>query len=162
MGIVITASVVVLSLPHLSLAQQAEPRPPRDLAKLDYRLARTSRVRITTPSDRFVAEGARAGVEGITFRRIHGTSAGDAPLNPTPIPWEQTLRVDVPSNHALGAALYTGLVVAVIAGAGTYAAGQRGEEGGPGGMIAVPVAVVLAAGVGALIPAWNPVYRKHR
>ena len=161
MGIVITTTVVFSSLPHLSFAQHGTPSS-HDLARLDYRMARTSRVRITTPSNRFVAEGARASVEGITFRSIHGASAGEAPPIPAPIPWEQTLRVDVPSNHALGAALYTGLAVAVIAGAGTYAAGQRGEEGGPGGMIAVPVAVVLAAGVGALIPAWNAVYRKPR
>ena len=159
--ILITTLVVVSFLPPISHAQHGAPSS-HALMRLDDRMVRTSRVRITTPSDRFVAEGARASLEGITFHGVRGTSGSEAPHIPGSIPWEQTLRVDVPSNHALPAALYTGLIVVAIAGVGTYAAGQRGEEGGPGAVVAVPVAVLLAAGVGALIPAWHPVYRKPR
>jgi hypothetical protein len=129
--------------------------------RLDDRLVRTTRVRITTPSGWLVAEGARVSVEGLAYHNILATAGGKARPIPGCIPWEETVRVDRPSNHALGAALITGLVVGAVAGAGTYYAGQRGEEGGPGGMIAVPVAVLLAAGVGALTPAWHPIYRRR-
>jgi hypothetical protein len=37
---------------------------------------------------------------------------------------------------------------------------ENGGEGGPGVMFVVPLATIVAAGVGALIPAWHPIYRK--
>ena len=122
---------------------------------------RTSRVRVTTLSDTIVAEGARADAEGLSYRSIRGSTGIGTPPGPGRIPWDAVVRVDKPSNHALPAALVTGLVVGVIAGAATYAAGERGEEGGPGVMFLVPLSTVLAAGVGALIPAWHPIYRSR-
>jgi hypothetical protein len=130
--------------------------------RLDDRLMRARRVRITTPSGWLVAEGVRVSVEGLAYRRVLSAPGGDTLPIPSRIPWEEAMRVDVPSNHALGAALVTGLIVGVGGLAATYSAGQRGEEGGPGAMVAVPVAVLLAAGLGALIPAWHPVFRKSR
>ena len=82
--------------------------------------------------------------------------------SPGRIPWDAVVRVDVPSNHAFPAALVTGLVVGVVTGAATYAAGQRGDEGGPGSMFLIPIATIVAAGVGALIPAWHLIYRATR
>jgi hypothetical protein len=137
----------------------AVPPNPKTLSRLDNRLMRTSRARITTHSGWIVGEGPRAGIEGLTYRKVHATSVSETLPSPGRIPWQETARVDVPSNHALPAALVTGLVVGGLAGVGTYAASQRGEEGGPGGMFVVPIAVLLAAGVGALIPAWHPIYR---
>ncbi len=143
------------------LPAHAESPAPNELTRLDDRLIRTSRVRITTPSGWLVAEGVRVSAEGLAYRNILETAGETRPI-PGRIPWEETVRVDRPSNHALGAALVTGLVVGGLVGAATYSAGQRGEEGGPGGMFAVPLVALLAGGVGALIPAWHPIYRKHR
>lgn len=122
---------------------------------------RTSRVRITMLSGVVVVAGARVSAEGLAYREIlQSTSGGTAPI-PARIPWDAIVRVDKPGNHAFGAAVGTAVVAGVIAGAGTYAAGQRGEEGGPGSMIVVPPAILLAAGVGALMPAWHPIYRSR-
>jgi len=152
-------ALLALTSPHPRMAR-AESPAPNELMRLDDRLLRPSRVRITTPSGRFVAEGARASMQGLAYRNILATVGGETRPTPGCIPWEETVRVDKPSNHALGAALITGLILGAATGAATYAAGQRGEEGGPGSMIIVPFAVLLAGGVGALSSAWHPIYRR--
>ena len=48
------------------LPARAESPAPNELMRLDDRLVRTTRVRITTPSGWLVAEGARGSVEGLT------------------------------------------------------------------------------------------------
>ena len=150
---------LALASPH-PLPAHAESPAPNELMRLDDRLMRTTRVRIKTPSGWLVAEGARVSVEGVAYRNILATAAGEARPIPGCIPWEETVQVDKPSNHALGAALVTGLVLGAVAGAATYSAGQRGEEGGPGVMFAVPIVALLAGGVGALISTWHPIYRR--
>jgi hypothetical protein len=137
----------------------AVPPAPDRLVKLDDRLLKTSRARITTLSVVIVAEGVRVSAEGLAYHDIHRAKGDTRPPAPGRIPWDAVVRVDVPSNHALPAALWTGLVVGIVTGAATYAAGQRGEEGGPGSMFLIPIATIVAAGVGALIPAWHPIYR---
>ena len=144
------------------LPAHADAPSPNTLMRLDDRLMRTTRVRITTPSGRLIVEGARVSVEGLAYRNILATFGGEARPVPGCILWEETVRVDRPSNHALGAALVTGLVLGAVAGAATYSAGQRGEEGGPGGMFAVPLVALMAGGVGALISTWHPIYRGDR
>lgn len=151
---------MALAIAH-PLPAHAESPAPNELMRLDDHLMRTTRVRITTPSGWLEAGGTRVSVEGLAYRNILATSGGVARPSPGCIPWGEAVRVDRPSNHALGAALVTGLVVGGLAGAATYAAAQRGEEGGPGPMIVVPGAVLLAAGVGAVSRTWHPIYRKR-
>jgi hypothetical protein len=146
------------------LPAHAEPPAPNALMRLDDRLMRARRVRITTPSGWLVAKGVRVSVEGLVCHDVLTTTGGEPLPLPRRIPWEDVLRVDVPSNHALGAALVSGLVVAGIAYAGLYAAGQQGNDIGGGGAVlyAIPVVTLVGAGVGALIPAWHPIHRKPR
>ena len=135
---------------------------PSELMRLDDRLLRTSRVRITTPSGKLLAGHARVSAEGIAAQNILTTGGDEERPVPDLVPWEQVLRVDRPSNRALGAALVTGVVLYAALGVATYAAEQRGEEaGGGGGMVILPVGVLLAAGVGALMPTWHPIYRNR-
>jgi hypothetical protein len=159
--LVLAGAFLALASPR-PLPAHAESPDSSSLMRLDDRLLRTRRVRITTPSGWLVAGSVRVSAGGLEYRNVLATPGGEAPSIAGRVPWEEVIRVDVPSNHALGAALVTGLVVGGLAGAATYSAGQRGEEGGPGVMIAVPVAVLLATGVGALTPAWHPIYRRPR
>ena len=155
------AALVALAC-HVPNPAHAEPPAPRELLRLDDRLMRTSRVRVTLLSETVVAEGARADTQGLAYRSIREPLGAGLPPGPDRIPWDSVLRIDKPSNHALPAALVTGVVLGVIAGAATYAASEAGKEGGPGVMFVVPLATIVAAGVGALIPAWHPIYRKRR
>jgi hypothetical protein len=157
----VLGALLALGCPFVNPAR-AEPPTPRELIRLDDRLIRTSRVRVTLLSEAVVAEGARADAQGPAYRSIRGTIGGGLLPGPNRIPWDAVLRVDKPSNHALPAALVTGLVVGVIAGAATVAGSENGGDGGPGVMFVVPLATIVAAGVGALIPAWHPIYRAPR
>jgi hypothetical protein len=153
----------------LALASSSPPpalgqlRAPDVFMRLDDRLLRARRVRITTPSGGVVAEGVRVSVEGLAYRNLLGTTGVDTLPIPGRIPWDAVVRVDVPSNHALAAGLGTGVILAGIAGAGVYSAGQQGTDIGGGGilLLAVPVVAALAAGVGALMPSWHPIYRNR-
>jgi hypothetical protein len=141
---------------------RAEAPATHELMRLDDRLARTRRVRITTPSGWLVAEGVRVSIEGLTYRNVLLTTGGATLPASHRIPWEEVRRVDVPGNHALGAMLVTGAVTGGLAYGALYAAGQQGDDIGGGGAVlyAIPVLTLLAAGVGALIPSWHPIYRR--
>jgi len=155
------AVLVLASLRPMSA--HAESPTSQELLRLDDRMMRARRVRITTPSGSFVAEGVRVSIEGLAYRNVLTTTGGEAPSIPRRIPWDAVIRVDVPSNHALAAGLGTGVILAGIAGASVYSAGQQGNDIGGGGIIllAVPVVAALAAGVGALTPSWHPIYRNR-
>ena len=152
---------LALACPY-AIPAHAEAPTPDQLIRLDDRVMRTSRVRITMLSGAVVAEGVRVSADGLAYRDILQPTGGGTPPIPARIPWDAVVRVDVPGNHWFRAALGTALVVGITAGVAHYAAGKRGEEGGPGGIIVVPPAILLAAGVGALIPAWHPIYRTRR
>jgi hypothetical protein len=145
------------------LPARAELPAPDQLLRLDDRLMRARRVRITTPSGSLVAGGVRASVEGLAYRNILSSTGGGASPIPSPIRWEDAVRIDVPSNHALAGMLVTGVVVGGIAGWGVYSAGQQGNDIGGGGiaLLGVPVIAVLGAVVGAHMPSWHAVYRKR-
>ncbi len=152
--------LLALASPRPFPAHAASPAPSV-LMRLDDRLLQTSRVRITTPSGWLVAEGARVSVEGLAYHNILATAGGGARPIPGCIPWEETVRVDRPSNHALGAVLVSGLVMGIFAGLATRSEMEQGNDfaGLMPLLVAVPV-VGLATGVGALTPAWHPIYRK--
>lgn len=122
---------------------------------------RARRVRITTPSVSLVAEGVRVSVEGLAYGKVLSTTGGEALPVPSHIPWEEVIRVDLPSNHALAGGLITGLVVGGLAGWGVYSVGQQGNDIGGGGiaLLGVPVIALLGAVVGAHMHSWHPVYR---
>jgi hypothetical protein len=99
----------------------------------------------------------------VLFRSdILPATGGDTSPVSRRVPWEEVRRIDVPSNHALGAMLVTGVVTGGLAYGAVYAAGQQGNDIGGGGAVlyAIPVLTLLAAGVGALIPSWHPIYRR--
>ncbi len=122
---------------------------------------RARRVRITTPSVSLVAEGVRVSVEGLAYGKVLSTTGGEALPVPSHIPWEEVIRVDLPSNHALAGGLITGLVVGGLAGWGVYSVGQQGNDIGGGGiaLLGVPVIALLGVVVGAHMHSWHPVYR---
>ena len=119
---------------------------------------RTSKVRITTPSGRLVAGGVRASVEGLDYHSILAADRGEARPTPGRIPWEETVRVDKPSNHAVTGAIVSGVILGLAYWA--IAADDSGNDPGAG-TIVLGIVPVLGIGIGALIPAWHPIYRKH-
>lgn len=143
------------------LPAHAQSPAPGDLLRLDNRVQHARKARITSPSGWLVADGVRVGVEGIDYRNALSSSGGETPPSPGRIPWDDVVRLEVPSNHTLTGAIVATLVVGGIMGGAVYSAGQRGDDIGGGGvaLLAIPVATSLGAVVGSQARSWHRIYR---